>query len=111
MGGQTSHSTLRFLAGRVVDDLERRTGKELYSQARCYQWRAASLQRRGARRQRRVSHRGQHGRCGGADVAVASQRRAARGGYRVDPSATVVFSIGRAKKFGASQSSEVIRGL
>ena len=56
-------------------------------------------------------HRSQHGRCRRADVAVASQRRAAHGSYRVNSSAALVFSIGRAKKFGASQSSEVIRRL
>ena len=73
--------------------------------------RPAALQRRGARRQRRIPHRRQHGRRDGTDVAVAGQGRAAGRGDGFDAGAAVLFSTGGAEEFRASESSEALRRL
>ena len=101
LGRQAGDSALCFLAGRAVDDLERGQGQELYQEARRAERRPAPLQRRGARRQRRVSDRGQHGRRDRTDVAVASQGRAAGGGDRLDAGAAVLFSTGACRSNSA----------
>ena len=85
--------------------------KNFTAQAGRAERRAVALQRRGARGQRRISHRRQHGRRHGADVAVASQRRAAGGRHGLDAGAAVLFPVGGAEKFRASESRQTLRRL
>ena len=73
------------------------------AQARAAFRRAATPGRGRAHRQRRVPHYGEHRRCIGGDVEVASERRAAGGAARLFTGHILLLSARGAAKFSSSQ--------
>jgi hypothetical protein len=71
LGGKDGDPTLRRMACRAIACLGPRESERLCSQSGCPERRKVALQRRGARRQRRVSHHGEYRRRAGSYVDLA----------------------------------------